>query len=117
MKATHTEQYLREKWKDGASCRKSGYPTSWFFDDYEKSVSIQLKVDSLCAKCPVQQECANYAAKMGCVGGVFGRKYIDQNIDEPKLKEFSQIKIRKPSSGSQPVIGGSSVAGKSKVLV
>lgn len=68
-----------EDWKDLAKCR--GMDISLFFERYEESTEVQLKVDSICNSCPVQAECYAFAVENKLEGGVFGKRYI-----QPKHK-------------------------------
>lgn len=76
---TGTLKGSNEDWKQLANCR--GMDISLFFEGYETSTEIQLKVDSICAACPVKTECYTFALENGLEGGVFGKKYI-----QPKHK-------------------------------
>jgi WhiB family redox-sensing transcriptional regulator len=75
-------------WKEFAACK--GVDTNMFFDDYEASGTVQLAVDKLCGSCVVRTQCLDWAIEEGLEGGVFGRRYFDQN---PKKKAKTLEKI------------------------
>lgn len=72
---------MNELWKLDAACRKAKVPMLDFFDNYERSVEVQHRIDSLCASCPVETQCLEWAIEEKLEGGVFGRKFI-----QPKHK-------------------------------
>ena len=55
--------------------------TSLFFEQYESSKKIQLKIDSICASCPVQQECKQYAIDNNC-DGTWGKVYFKPKMEK-----------------------------------
>lgn len=72
---THTDQagFLNltpEPWVAEASCASSGHPDAWF---PEKGGSVH-DVKSICAACPVIQECEDYAIRHRIFEGVWGGK-------------------------------------------
>lgn len=73
-----SEFYLKgEEWKQFANCK--GEDLNDFFDNYEESNEVQLKVDRICASCVVRNECLEWALENKMEGGVFGRKYLQAN--------------------------------------
>jgi hypothetical protein len=78
-----------QSWREFANCK--GKPLNWFFDDYEDSVAIQLKVDDICKNCVVRMQCLEWATENKVEGGVFGRKYFQQ-ADKAKRKKRKREK-------------------------
>ena len=56
-------------WRDEAACRGL---TDLFFNDKQDSPHDTAAARAVCATCPVRVDCADYAADMGEVYGVWG---------------------------------------------
>jgi hypothetical protein len=65
-------------WQDLAACE--GYPTNFFFEDYERDTRLATQVDELCLSCPVARECFRLGVDNKSTG-VFGGFYL--NNGEP----------------------------------
>jgi WhiB family redox-sensing transcriptional regulator len=75
-------------WKQQARCK--GEPLSTFFivgplENEKQAHADWFRINELCGKCPVQQECLDYAVKNRIRQGIWGgktftqrRKYIKQ---------------------------------------
>lgn len=61
---------------------------SWFHEDFEESLEVQLKVGKACGSCPVRKQCLEYGLTHNVEGSVWGGRYfpfkpekIDANLD------------------------------------
>ena len=61
------------EWQHLAAC--SGYPTNFFFEDYEKDTKVAENIDALCLSCPVARECFKLGIDTKSIG-VFGGFYL-----------------------------------------
>lgn len=76
-----------EEWREFANC--IGMNPNDFFDNYERSVEVQLRVDKACSNCVVRKQCLEWALSEGIEYGVWGRKYLDPT--DKKKKERRAI--------------------------
>lgn len=58
-------------WREHAACR--GYPTEMFFPERGDNAAI-LEAKALCARCPVRDDCLEFAVVSGERQGVWGGK-------------------------------------------
>lgn len=84
-----------EKWIEFANCK--GMDLNDFFDNYEASIEVQLRVDKTCANCVVRQQCLDWAIEEGLEGGVFGRRYLKQNARNNRHKKRDNESARETS--------------------
>ena len=54
---------MRRTWDHYAACK--GEKTSLFFSDYPRDQKLAL---SICERCPVTEECLNFALANNCIG-------------------------------------------------
>lgn len=59
----------RPEWQDRANC--AGADPDLFFPEHGESLNI---VRSICAACPVRDECLDYAVEEGIHHGIWGGK-------------------------------------------
>ncbi len=71
-----------ENWKQWANCK--GEPLENFFEAYENSNKIQLRIDAMCANCVVKTQCLDWAIENDLQGGVFGRKFLGKMMTKEK---------------------------------
>lgn len=83
-------------WMDDAACLKGKHKTRVFFpekkagvvtDAYKKALAKALHI---CARCPVREQCGEYAITNGLEVGVFGMMTADQRIQERKRRQLNQ---------------------------
>lgn len=74
-----------EEWKEQANCLDLDFND--FFDNYEESNEVQLRVDRTCANCVVRNQCLEWAIENNLEGGVFGRKFIAQGNKKRKRRK------------------------------
>ena len=60
-------EQISQPWMDQAECK--GHPTEWWFVGRGGDMRPAKKI---CAECPVQTECIEYALETGCTFGMFG---------------------------------------------
>ncbi len=65
-------------WIEFANCK--GMDVNLFFDYYEQSNAVQLQVQKICSNCVVRLQCLDWAIEEGLEGGVFGNKFLKQNV-------------------------------------
>ncbi len=58
---------LRPKWMKAALCRE--YPNDWFYPDDGNGVARAI---GICNRCPVRQQCLDYALEHNEMQGVWG---------------------------------------------
>lgn len=66
-------------WQDEALCAESD--VELYFDKYEESDDIAIKIDNMCMNCPVVRECFMYGVESeswGVWGGIY---LVDGNPD------------------------------------
>ena len=91
--------FQNEEWKDDALCRAEGADPSLFFPTNELGQSLMkfrvLPVKGnpgfYCSRCPVQEECLDYAFRAKIEDGVFGNKSGDERKKLKKQRMQSRI--------------------------
>lgn len=70
--------YEREpEWMDDALCRVLRLPQSMFFAEDRKDEK-HLPGIAVCLRCPVQEQCLDFALETRCKEGIFGGKTSHQ---------------------------------------
>ncbi len=64
-----------ENWRDKAACKNH---TDLFFSNVRRD---GLKALYLCKRCPVRQECENFANQFTDVSGIFGGKLYRKKVE------------------------------------
>ena len=66
----HGLKYAEHGWMKDAACK--GLPTEWFFIDRAGSAADLEIVRRVCDRCPVREQCLEYAVRNGIVHGFWG---------------------------------------------
>lgn len=72
--------YVQYDWREDAACNNLNTPVN-FFPDPENKTDIEL-AKSVCAGCPVRQQCHNFASAFPDTVGVFGGEFFELKAED-----------------------------------
>lgn len=83
--------YEDQDWRKQAACRDMD--TNLFFP--ERAQLVPKEVKAICASCPVQQDCLDYAIRMSILFGFWGGKNVRQRrrIKKDWLKSHGIVNV------------------------
>lgn len=59
-----------ETWQEFASCRKDPHDPDWWFEEEDRAIKNRAK--EICRRCPVLENCLEYAVKHRIPYGIWG---------------------------------------------
>lgn len=90
-----------DSWKENGLCRDERYPTSWWHPEARevKNYSPEnLKAIEICLKCPVKDECLQFAFDTGEYEGTWGAipavKRVRKKADYKQLRTCQKCGIQ-----------------------
>lgn len=99
-------------WRDQAKCRAEKMPTAYFFPA-EGDQHARIRIPAYCRRCPVRQECGDWATREGIPWGWWGglspqqrtNRVFDPSTANWKPREHGFQRYRFGSHGKNPENG------------